>query len=219
MKKHFSKSRQSGQTMIEFLLVVMVILTLLFGFLQLGWALAWGHYIQYATFMSARAYMSAHASRGEQLENASLVLRSMVKSRDGDKDLLGNIAPPLTGDERDLKGGTEPVPGGFIGTHPYAQSNNMGSRLFSWAEGVQYNFEFRLFFVPLAKWVIGEGKQIKMGPRGEQNSITWNGRIGLASDSFLGREQSTAECKQYMSELSRTIPRGDGAEFVYDNGC
>jgi hypothetical protein len=210
----------AGQTMVEFLLVMMVIFTLLFAFLQLAWVLAWGHYVHYSTFMAARAYMSAHATQAQQAENAALVLRSMLKSNATGNDLLGQIAPAVVGDRREIGSGPEPVPGGFIGTHPFAAGQDMRTRAFSWAEGVQYNFEFKLFFVPFAKWLDGDiGKKITVGPRGEERSIDWNGRIGLASDAFLGREQSDEECRLYMQELSRVYRRGDGEEFLYDNGC
>lgn len=206
--------------MIEFLLVIMVIFTLLFGFLQLAWALAWGHYVHYATFMAARAYLAAHETREQQLANATEVLTAMVKAKSGSGDLFGQIAPARVGDDRDVGSGDEPVPGSFIGTHPYAVGQDMRTRSFSWAEGVQYNFKFKLFLIPFAKWIMGdEGKRIPIGPRGEEKTIAWDGQIGLSSDAFLGREPTNVECREYMSGLARGMPRGDGAEYLFDNGC
>ena len=49
--------------------------------------------------------------------------------------------------------------------------------------------------------------------------MLWNGRIGLSADAFLGREQSNVECREYMQQLRAISPRGDNAEFLYDNGC
>lgn len=205
--------------MVEFLLVIVVIFSLMFAFLQLAWALAWGHYVHYATFMTARAYMSSNATQALQLENAAAVMRAMLKKSGTDEDLLGKIATAETGDSRDIKG-AEPVPGGFIGAHPFAATSGLTTRYFSWAEGAQYNFKFKLFIIPFATWLKKDvGKSIKIGARGQEISQNWTGDIGLASDSFLGREQSDEECREYMRMLSQSYRRGDGADFLFDNGC
>lgn len=213
------KKNQKGQAMIEFILVIIVILTLLFAFLQLAWALAWGHYVQYATFMSARAYFASRDTKSEQLEAATTVLQAMVKKPGQNEDLLGSIAKPRTGDNRNI-GGNEPVSGAFIGAHPFAEATGMTDRYFSWAEGVQYNWQFRLFLIPLSALIKkDEGKKIRIGPRGEEEELTWNGIVDMTSDAWLGREVSVEECRTFMTDLSRRYPRGDQKEFIYDNGC
>lgn len=213
------KKQESGQTMIEFLLVIMLVLTLVFGFMQLAWALAWGHYVQYSTYMAARAYFSARATKGEQLESATNVLRAMVKNQAGNRELVGSIVKARTGDNRNVKG-AEPVPGAFIGAHPFADATGMTERAYSWAEGVQYNWQFKLFIIPLASFLRkDEGKTIQIGPQGEGETLRWDGMIGLTSDAWLGREVSVEECQIFMQQLSRRYPRGDTQDFLEDNGC
>lgn len=210
---------QSGQTMVEFLLVIMLVLTLIFAFMQLAWALAWGHYVHYATFMASRAYLSAQETKAEQLENAAFVLRSLLKSKTGNGELIGTIVKARTGDNRNIKG-AEPVPGAYIGAHPFAEATGMTSRAFSWAEGVQYNWQFRLFILPLASFLKkDEGKRIQVGDAADGESLRWDGMIGLTSDAWLGREVTIEECRAFLSDLSLRYPRGDQQEFLFDNGC
>ena len=212
------KRNERGQVMMEFLLVSAVILTLIFTMVQISWGLAWGHYVHYTTFMASRAYLSAQDTRQEQLDNAAEVIKAMVKKPSG-QDLLGTIIPPRTGDDRDIQG-DEAVPGAFIGTHPQAAATAMTDRAFSWAEGVQYNFKFKLFIFPFAKFLNNDvGKQITVGDGPDSTSFTWDGFIPLASDSFLGREVSVTECQQFLIDLASRIPRSDGAPFIFDNGC
>lgn len=219
MKKRLKDER--GQAIIEFLVVISIILTLIFVFVQLAWAIAYGHYAHYATFMSARAYYSGGLTKQDQTEGAVSVLRGMLKLQGG-KDILPFIAKARKGDERDIKG-SEPVIGAFIGTHPEALSKE-NSRAYSWAEGVQYNFGVNLFLLPLAGWITNEGKGKNIQPGSAQEpvkAVEWKGAIPFTSDSFLGREPTVDECFKEMNRLSRStgISRGDNAEFLEDNGC
>ncbi len=210
---------ESGQTFMEFLVVVMVIIALIFAFIQIAWSLAWGHYVHYATYMAARAYSSAQQNQTDQVAAASAVLTAMIKREGTAEDLLGNIAPSRGGDNRDIQG-DEPVAGAFIGTHPVAEGFGMDTRFFSWAEGVQYNFMFKLFILPLAWWLQrDEGKTIDVGPEGEAQPIIWTGFIDLTADAFLGREVTNEECRTFLLRLSGLNPRSDRADYLYDNGC
>jgi len=176
--------------------------------------------VHYATFISARAYLSAGMQKQDQLDSAVSVLQSMIQSKTG-KDLIGVVAKSRTGDARDIASGAEEVPGAFIGTHPMALGNEM-IRSYSWAEGVQYNFEVPLYILPLARWVEKDkGKMIQVGDRGEATSVEWKGSIPFASDAWLGRERTYIECREDMTRLSTqlNIGRIDGAEFIEDNGC
>ncbi len=217
---------EQGQTLIEFMLVIMVILTLLFVFIQLAWGLAWGHYVHYSTYMAARAYLSATEEQSEQREHAVETLRALIKRPDGIKDLLAPVVSPRDDDKRDIAEGDEPIPGAFIGIHPYTKDKRRTTRIFAWAEGVQYNFEFRLFLLPFARFLTaGEGKSITIGPRGEQTSLPWDGKIALASDAFLGREKTMKECRKFLKKLYDTYGVGgwrqgvERKEFLFDNGC
>lgn len=211
------KTKQQGQSVIEFILVTSIILVMIFAFLQLAWATAWGHYVHYATFMASRAYFAAHENRQEQTSAAAYTLRSLLKKKDTEQDLLSFIARSRTGSNRDIGNGVEPVSGAFIGTHPYAASSDMSHRAFSWAEGVQYNFEFRLFTLPLAKLFIKDEGQVKVGEKNSPTYISWNGKVGLASDSWLGRETTIEECQEFLRNLSANATIN--GEFLFDNGC
>lgn len=224
MKQNRKKIKnQKGQTLIEFIMVMSMILTLVFMFVQLSYAIAWGHYVQYATFMSARALLSSGLTKDDQQTAAKSVLEKMVKASDGsDRDLLHFVSRARMGEKRDIQG-AEPVPGAFIGAHPMAQNRGVDSRAFGWAEGVQYNFEVPLFLLPLVSWIAkSKGKAINMAS-GEFDAppVEWNGKLPFTSDSWLGREGTYDECEKDMQELSRDrgIDRADGNDFLYDNGC
>lgn len=223
MKKNLkqkNKKSESGQAIIEFLIVIIVILTMIFVFIQISWAIGFSHYVHYATFMSSRAYYSGATTKAEQLESATSVLKTMLKSASG-KDILPFIAKSRTGDERDISSGIEPVKGAFIGTHPEAEGKE-NMRAYSWAEGVQYNFSVPIFLMPLATWVKeeGKGKAIRAGTAKEPTkAIEFKGAIPFTSDSFLGRESTYDECLKEITRLSGAIGRGDGKEFIEDNGC
>jgi uncharacterized protein (UPF0333 family) len=219
-KQHKRKKKQRGQVMIEFIFVFTIVLTLIFVFVQLAWATAWGHYAHYATFMSARAYLSSASSKLKQVENAVTVLNKMVKRAEGDADLLEFVAKSSSGDNRDITACPEDVKGACIGTHPQFNTAPR-SRAYSWAEGVQYNYGVKMYVMPLADWVKKDkGKTYTVGTGDEKSTpISFSGSIPFASDAFLGRETSHAECLEDMQRLSIGFPRGDGQPFIEDNGC
>jgi hypothetical protein len=196
-----------------------MLFTMIFLFVQVSWGIAWGHYVHYATFMASRAYMAAAQTRGDQADAAAKVLSSMLKS--GDRDILPFMAPSRAGGARDAIG-SEPVKGAMVGTHPEAVGKEH-SRLYSWAEGVQYNFDLKLFLLPLSKVISGggDGKPIQTGTSQQPGkAVVWKGMIPFTSDSFLGREVTVDECMRDMDRLSTTgIARQDGAVFIEDNGC
>lgn len=215
------KKKESGQAIIEFLIVISMILTMVFVFVQMAWGIAYGHYVHYATFMASRAYMASGRTKQDQYEAAVSVLRSSLKTSAG-KDLIPFVAKARTGEERDVQG-SEPVPGAALGLHSEAQGKEK-SRLYSWAEGVQYNYGLKLFLLPLASFIAkdGQGKSISTGTAAEPGkAVEWKGSIPFTSDSYLGREPSTDECTKEMTRLSTNtgISRGDGRDFVEDNGC
>jgi hypothetical protein len=215
------REEDSGQAMIEFLIVSSMILTMIFLFVQLSWGIAYGHYVHYATYMASRAYLSSGTTKEDQYQAAVSVQRSSLKTRDG-KDLIPFVAKARTGGDRDVQG-TEPVPGAALGMHSEAMGKEH-SRKYSWAEGVQYNFSLRLFMLPLSSLIAegGKGKNIQPGTATDPTkAVEWKGSIPLASDSFLGREPTTQECFTEMTRLSSGIGinRRDGADFIEDNGC
>jgi len=211
------KSDESGQVIIEFVIVFSMLITTIFLFVQMAWGIAWGHYVHYATFMASRAYLSAGATQADQFASAGTVLRQTVKVHG--KDYFPFLAPSRGGGERDATG-TEPVKGAMVGTHPEAIGKEH-SRLYSWAEGVQYNFNLKLFLLPMSKMIASDGAGKNIMPPGGGKGIPWKGVIPFTSDSFLGREPNVDECLQEMTRLSTStgINRGDNDNFVEDNGC
>lgn len=220
-------SGEEGQVIIEFVIVFSMIATIMFLFVQVSWGIAWGHYTHYATFMAARAYLSGGVTKGDQYEAAGAVLRQMLKA--GGKDPFPFLAPSRRGGDRDATG-AEPVPGAMVGTHPESLGKTVdgpgtkGTRLYSWGEGVQYNFNMKLFLLPISKMVSenGKGQMIKPGQGDNRGkAIAWKGMIPFTSDAFLGRERSVDECLADITYLSTStgINRGDNLDFIEDNGC
>jgi len=226
MRRRFGKAArrkkgEGGQALLEFLLVTSMILTFTFIFVQIAWGIAYGHYVHYATYMAARAYLSGGATKVEGADAAVDTLRSLLK-RPGGSDLFPFIAKARTGDERDAKG-AEPLPGVAMGLHSAAGAAP-NSRAFSWAEGVQYNYNLRLFLLPISAAIAkdGQGKTITPGSSAAPGkSVEWKGAIPFTSDSFLGRDPSHGECLLFMQRLSNDfgIGRADQMEFIEDNGC
>jgi len=181
----------SGQATLEFALTAVLLFAFIFFFIQLSLTFAWGNYIHYATFMSARAYLSSGFDRdGDQAERARKVIIRMVK-RTGQPgtDRFKSIArgtQALTADEAQGNGVA-----GFMVDPPDQYKSNPGVRDFSWMEGVRYAFSSRLFIM-------------KIG--GVDNA---GSAIDLTAESWLGREKSYQECIQTMGTLKGEI----------DNGC
>ena len=221
LNRKSKRKGESGQAIIEFLIVSTMILTMIFVFVQLCWGIAFGHYAHYATFMASRAFLSSGPTRQDQYNSAVSVLQTMLKTSAGN-DIIPFVAKARGGDDRDVKG-TEPITGAALGLHSEAIGKTT-SRKYSWAEGVQYNFSLRLFLLPFSKMITkaGEGEQIQPGTATEPTkAIQWKGAIPFTSDSFLGREPTTSECFSEMTRISNNIGinRSDGADFIEDNGC
>src|SRR5690242_9218 len=75
--------KQAGQTTIEFILSLTLLLAITFFFIQLCLVFGWANYIHYATFMSARAYLAAGPTPDEQAERAKQVMVEMVRGGGG----------------------------------------------------------------------------------------------------------------------------------------
>lgn len=181
----FSKRRkknESGQTTVEFALTLVFAMSVVFFYIQLSLVLAFSNYVQYATFMAARAYYAGSASHGDQIKRAENVIKRMLK-RGVDApgaDRFPSIAKG-TGDG-DLKGAK-------IGPHDKFSPT---TRDYSWLEGVRYTFRSRIFMIPMG----GSQKSDKV------NSVT------LTSESWLGREPSVDDCAGYMSTFPAIIDNG-----------
>lgn len=182
---------QKGQSTVEFALTVILLLAFMLFYFQLSLVLSFGSYVQYATFMSARAYLSAGPSRADQVERAKYVIVQMLKKSQGQAgvDKFPWIA-------RGFKGGD---PAGFEVDPP--GNYNPTDRDFSWLQGVRYTFKSRLFVIPLA----GTGS----AGREERAGMSTINSLTLTSESWLGREPPDDECRNDMGKNG----------WSFDNGC
>ncbi|MBL7716033.1 MAG: pilus assembly protein, partial [Bdellovibrionales bacterium] len=64
---------EEGQALIEFVLVLILLMGTVLFLLQLGLVFGWANYIQYATYLSSRAYVSAGKNKADQKERAGTV--------------------------------------------------------------------------------------------------------------------------------------------------
>jgi hypothetical protein len=147
-----------------------------FFFLQLSLVMGWGNYVHYATFMSARAYLSAGPSKADQKERATEVIVRTLKR-----------GPAAPGTDRlpALAKGQGGAPAGLEVDEPENFSHD--TRGYSWLEGVRYTFRSRLLLVPFAGSSANDAKGRSV------NSVT------LTSESWLGREPAEDECLSRMN--------------------
>lgn len=171
---------KSGQSTIEFVLTFILVIAFILFFFQLSMIFAFGNYVHYATFMSARAYMAAGGTEEDQRSRAKDVIVRMLKKSLGQSgvDKFPHIA-------RGVGGGD---PGGLNMNRP--GQFNKGDPDFSWMEGVRYTFQGKLFLIPL-----GGLNRVDSSPvpgQGPANTVT------LTSESWLGREPAEDECRDTM---------------------
>ena len=175
---------EEGQSTIEFALTMVLSLAFTFFYIQLCFFFAFGNYVHYATFMSARAYLSAGPNQEDQASRAKSVIVRMLKKSEGFTgiDRFPSIAKGTGGGD----------PAGFqLDPAPFSRY----VRDLSWLEGVRYKFRGRLFVIPLAG--IGRGSADP-----NANSVT------LTSESFLLREPSTEECQSFIEKKNAIYDNG-----------
>jgi hypothetical protein len=175
---------REGQSTIEFALTLMLVAIFSLFYVQLSLVFAYGNYVHYATFMSARAYLSSGQSKSEQAGRARDVIVKMLQRSEAE---AGSSRFPALG-----KGSGPGNPPGFQVDDPaqYDATN----RDFSWMQGVRYTFRSRLFAVPLGKSTAAPGQSV--------NTVT------LTSESWLGRETSYEECAEEMTARKGIFDNG-----------
>lgn len=178
-------ARESGQSLVEFALSIFLVFGLLFFFVQLSLVLSWGNYVQYATFMSARAYLSGGVSKSDQTQRAKDVLIRMVKRGSlSNADRFPMIAQGFGGDDDTVKGSS-------IGGGPTFDPGNYD---LSWMQGVRYTFRSRLFVLPVGR------------PGAPPDAS--KGQAVLTSESWLGRDPTYQDCLATMRQLKGQIDNG-----------
>lgn len=176
MKK---RTENKGQSTLEFVLASLLGLTLFFFFIKIALVFGYSTYVQYASFMAARAYLSAGRDPGDQQERArEVILKTLKLNGSPNADRFQFIARPVN------NGGD--ILGATIGGGKLAQSQGESDVNSSWQLGVRYDIEFRMFFGGLAP-----SKEMK-----------------LSSESWLGRETTYDECNQFMSSKGWVFDNG-----------
>jgi hypothetical protein len=171
---------ESGQSTIEFALTLLLIMTFFLGFTQLSLVFGYGNFVHYATFMAARAQLSAGVNTEDQTRRAQKVLTRMLKTAEGPG---GRDRWPALGQ---AFGGQSEVRGADFGAGNQFESGDPAK---SWMQGVRYTFRSRLFMIPL-------------GGNASSNSVT------LTSESWLGREPSYSDCFQELIDKGALFDNG-----------
>lgn len=145
-KSEVRKQRQhpAGQAVMEFVLGLMIVISFFFFFIKMSATFVVGNFIHYATFMSARAYMSSANTQGDQQANAEAVLQKMV----------GGRWKALIKPNAEASGS---VPGGFVGAGNYATES---PALDNWNQGATFSYSSKLSIYPWSKE--GQGIELKL---------------------------------------------------------
>jgi hypothetical protein len=175
---------KKGQSTLEFALTLMLLMGFVLFYLQLSMMMAFGNYVHYATFMSARALLSAGPDNSDQEARAQEVLVRMVKRRgSAGQDRFPMIAKGEG--QGDVPGAKFSPPSQFKPTDP----------ALSWMQGVRYTFRSRLFLMP-------------MGGGGRSAAAQTANSVSLTSESWLGREPSYQECQDAMGKVKGIFDNG-----------
>jgi hypothetical protein len=190
-----ARKRESGQSTLEFILTIILLMGFVTFYTRFAYFLGYANLVQYATFMSARAYQSAAATQDEQSAAAENVIVALLKKSQGQRNTerFAIAKPENVGSPKGARIGADTV--NFVAT----------DENFSWLQGVRYSFRGQLF-VNL------------FGTRPTAASAAPGGSPGdvkLTSESWLGREPTDEECSQ---ELATRSSNGNKPEAP-DNGC
>ncbi|MBI3556588.1 MAG: pilus assembly protein [Deltaproteobacteria bacterium] len=194
LRRENTASGQSGQGTIELILTMMAFFTIFFMFVQCALSFAVANYIQYATFMAARAFQAGYASLGDQKAAATSVLEATLNGNNGG-GRFGSIAVGTGGGDGDVTGSSI-GPSSRVHLAPSADARST-----AWEQGVTYSFKVKLYLAPLIPGV----------NQGEDSKVT------LESQSYLGREPTEKECEAVL--LLRQNKSAQKHNFIYDNGC
>ncbi len=193
-RRKSKQNSRAGQSTIEFILVLVLVFTFFLFYLQVSMVSAVGSYIQYATFMSARALLPARVGADSQEAAAAKVLRSMLKrgSQDRFKMFLEADSSLNQADVVGASFGPGPILAQGGGARP--------NRDLSWQQGVRYTFKGNLTFMALQQ--------------------SGDPKVKLTSETWLGREEPWAEGgPQGCAEKVKTRGGQTPQQVYYDNGC
>lgn len=197
------RPNESGQATIEFALTLILLMSYVMFYLQLAMVFAWGNYVHYATFMSARALLSAGPDTGDQLERSRAVIVRMLKRGESAAgvDRFPMIAKGVGGGD----------PGGYeaIGGADLPGSDRWNNKDLSWQFGVRYKFRSRIFVIPMGR-AGGGAPAGGAGPGGVPSEVN---AVTLISESYLGKEPTFEDCTGTDAGGLGSFPG------FFDNGC
>lgn len=188
-----SKNKRRGQSVVEFVFVIIIFLNLLVITFNAVMAFAVQQYISYATFMAARTYQASQENPTAQRDLANRTLESYLyfsKSTPGifnfpgyNKVLARDVEIILPPD-----GPSRP---------PYGQVQPMEAAKF------EVRFKVPLFQLPFP---------------GIDKELVW---VPLKATSYLGREPARSECRDFFQGFYNYYKRGgrDYWEAMFDDNC
>lgn len=132
-------TNEEGQSTIEFALSMLFMMGFVLFFVQLCFLFAYGNLVQYATFMAARAYLSASNDYDDQQRRAKDVIIRLLKKSAGQAGV--DRYPFIAKGE----GGTE-LPGLEFDAPQFNPKNGDSS----WMQGVRYKFRGKLAVIPIS---------------------------------------------------------------------
>ena len=195
-------AKKSGQSVIEFVFVILAFLNLLVVTINATMAFAVQQYMSYATFMAARAYQASNLTPQKQAEAARTVLESYIFNNAADlnaKVFRFHNDPNGKGTAREVTIEV-PDPSGTPGA--YGQTPP--------SPGFRIKVDFK---VPLF--------QLPFGPSVKALDLVW---VSFSAVSYLGREPTVSECRSFFENFyNYYTPNGkdgkDGWVGMDDNNC
>jgi len=192
-----SKNSKSGQSVIEFIFVILAFLNLLVVTINATMAFAVQQYMSYATFMAARAYQASNLTSAEQASAAEAVLKSYIFIHQAD------VAEKVFRFDKDGKGTARAVefeiPRSDASSLPkYGQMPPEPGRR------IRVSFKIPIFQLPFG---------------GLSQGFAW---VDLSAESYLGREPTSDECHSFFQNFyDFYTPKGkeDGWVGMDDNNC
>jgi hypothetical protein len=180
----------------EFVLTVILLSGFVLFFARLSFFLGYANLVQYATFLSSRAYQSGAKNQEEQCTAARTVLVSLLRKSSGlEGEEKYGIAQGFGGGGGDP--GCAPLVGAAIGRGDKFVATDDS---YSWLQGVRYTFRSKFSVSIFGDQPSAVSSASSIPP----------GKLQLTSESWLGREPTEEEC---LSEI-----QAKGVEPP-DNGC
>ncbi len=159
--------QQQGQAILEFILALVLFFGFLVFYIQFAVSQAIANYIQYATFMSARAYQSASVQQSDQKSRAERVAGRMLGRG---RSRFGSFVRS--------QGGEGEIPGLELDPGEGYSRTNFAT---SWLEGVRYAFQIKVSFPPLSNGRSGSSIPLK--------SESWLGREASFQECLRDMEE------------------------------